>query len=57
VRNAVRYAGADGPIRISARCQGGEVLLTVADHGPGLPEDVPDNVFTPFYRPDSSRAA
>ncbi len=56
VRNAVRYAGADGPIRISARRENGEVLLTVADEGPGLPEDMLNRVFTPFYRPDTSRS-
>ena len=56
VRNAVRYAGADGPIRISARRESGEVLLTVADEGPGLPEDILDRVFTPFYRPGTSRS-
>jgi two-component system sensor histidine kinase CpxA len=56
VRNAVRYAGADGPIEISARRANGEVLLTVADQGPGLPEDMLDRVFTPFYRPDRSRS-
>lgn len=56
VRNAVRYAGAEGPITISARRDGDFVLLSVADQGPGLPEEALDRVFTPFYRLDDSRS-
>lgn len=55
VRNAVRYAGADGPITISAVRDGDSVLITVADSGPGLPPEELDRVFTPFYRLDASR--
>lgn len=32
-----------------------EAVLTVADHGPGIPADERDNVFRPFYRLKSSR--
>ncbi len=56
VRNAVRYAGADGPIAISAKRHGDFVILSVADQGPGLPEEALDRVFTPFYRLDDSRS-
>jgi two-component system sensor histidine kinase CpxA len=55
VRNAVRYAGDQGPIEVSARRQGEQVMLTVADHGPGVPPDVLDKIFTPFFRLDSAR--
>jgi len=56
VRNAVRYAGADGPITVSAKRDGDFVVISVGDHGPGLPEDALDRVFTPFYRLDDSRS-
>ncbi len=56
VRNSVRYAGGEGPILLSARRDGSEVCITVSDHGPGLPEDMLDNMFKPFYRPDASRS-
>jgi two-component system sensor histidine kinase CpxA len=56
IRNAIRYAGADGPIEIAAQRDGDDVLISVADHGPGLPDDVLDRIFTPFYRPDTSRS-
>jgi two-component system sensor histidine kinase CpxA len=56
VRNGLRYAGSHGSITISARRDGEHVLLSVADQGPGLPEDALDRVFTPFYRLDDSRS-
>ncbi len=56
VRNSLRYAGAHGPITISAKVEGEHVLLSVADQGPGLPEEALDRVFTPFYRLDDSRS-
>ncbi len=55
VRNALRYAGSSGPICISAMRSGGDVCLSVADNGPGLPESELENVFRPFYRPDFAR--
>jgi two-component system sensor histidine kinase CpxA len=55
VRNAVRYAGAEGPVTISARRDNGSVVITVADSGPGVPPDELDRIFTPFYRLDASR--
>jgi len=55
VRNAVRYAGDSGPITISAARQARETWITVADCGPGLPESELEEVFAPFYRPESAR--
>jgi two-component system, OmpR family, sensor histidine kinase CpxA len=49
-------AGSRGPITISARMDGEHVLLSVADQGPGLPEEALDRVFTPFYPLDDSRS-
>jgi two-component system sensor histidine kinase CpxA len=55
VRNAVRYAGRSGPITVSARRENDNVLVTVSDCGPGLPEQDITHIFDPFYRPDTSR--
>lgn len=55
VRNAVRYAGADGPIRLTAAPRGGRVVLTISDQGPGVPGDALPRLFDPFFRPDTSR--
>ena len=55
VRNAVRYAGDAGPVTISGRVEGGEVMIDVTDAGPGLPPEELDRIFTPFYRLEASR--
>jgi two-component system sensor histidine kinase CpxA len=55
LRNAIRYAGKAGPITVSARREGPQVAITIADSGPGLPESELDAVFAPFYRPESAR--
>jgi two-component system sensor histidine kinase CpxA len=53
VRNAIRYAG--GAITISGKRQGPMVEISIADGGPGLPEAELEEVFAPFYRPESAR--
>jgi signal transduction histidine kinase len=55
VRNAVRYAGNRGPIRISANQTDDHVQIRVTDSGPGVPEDSLDKIFAPFYRIDDAR--
>lgn len=55
VRNAIRYAGECGPVVISAAGKNGMVSITVADHGPGIPEAELEVVFKPFYRPEFAR--
>jgi two-component system, OmpR family, sensor histidine kinase CpxA len=57
LRNAVRYAGQAGPITVSAHREDENVLLTVADNGPGVPEPELARIFDPFYRLDASREA
>ncbi len=56
VRNALRYAGQFGPILIAARQEEDSVIITVSDHGPGLPDDALDRIFAPFYRLEASRS-
>jgi len=56
LRNALRHAGEQGPIVVEAGVQGNHVLLTVTDCGPGLPEEALDEVFAPFYRPETARS-
>ena len=56
VRNAVRYAGNAGEIKISATNGNGQVKLNVADNGAGVPENELDKLFDPFYRVQTDRA-
>ncbi len=56
IRNAILHAGGTGPILVSARRDGAEAVITVADSGPGVPADSLPKLFDPFYRVDQSRA-
>jgi two-component system sensor histidine kinase CpxA len=56
VRNSLRYAGASGPICVTARRVDRDVVVTVADSGPGVHADVIERIFEPFYRPEESRS-
>ncbi len=50
LENACKYASPRAPIAIKARCTGNEVLISVADSGPGIPAGERDKIFLPFYR-------
>lgn len=56
LRNAMRYAGAAGPITIRAERKTDGVFLSIADSGPGVPEEALPLLFDPFYRVESSRS-
>jgi two-component system sensor histidine kinase CpxA len=56
LRNAVKYAGEDGPVEAAAERVGRDVILTLSDDGPGVPEAALAQIFDPFYRVDISRA-
>ena len=55
LRNALSYAGHAGPVLLHGATDSGHVLLTVSDHGPGVPEADLNRIFEPFYRPDTAR--
>ena len=55
LRNAVRYAGGEGPIVISAAPRAQHIALVVSDSGPGVPTDSLPRLFDAFYRPDAAR--
>lgn len=47
--NAIRYGGS-GAIDVTLRRSGDDALLTVADHGPGIPDDIRTRIFEKFER-------
>lgn len=55
IRNAVRYAGAAGPITLSTRHEGASLIISVADVGPGVAPEALARLGEPFYRPDAAR--
>jgi two-component system sensor histidine kinase KdpD len=50
IENAVRYTPRDTPIDISLTQKEGEILITVADRGPGIPQADLERIFDKFYR-------
>jgi two-component system sensor histidine kinase CpxA len=55
VRNAVKYAENAGPIYVTAEKRSDVVEIKVRDAGPGVSEDLVDQLFEPFFRPEASR--
>ncbi len=55
LRNAVRYSPPSLPVQIGCERPQGGLRIVVRDHGPGVPEDDLERIFTPFYRVAESR--
>lgn len=50
LRNAIRYAPIGSRIEVGAVRSGDEILLTVADRGPGVPAELLEQIFEPYVR-------
>ena len=48
--NAAKYAASYGPVEVTVHREGGKVLATVSDVGPGISPKDRDKVFDRFYR-------
>jgi PAS domain S-box-containing protein len=54
LHNAAKFTPARGEVRLVARREGTEAVLTVTDNGPGIPADMLACVFEPFRQADRS---
>jgi len=57
IDNALKYAGSGSTIRIGASRDAGQVIIGVADNGPGIAPPYRDKVAERFFRLDQSRAS
>ena len=48
LENARRYS--DGAVEVEVRREGGQAVVRVSDHGPGVPPSERERIFEPFYR-------
>ncbi len=57
LENAIKYTPDNGNLSISLIRLSSELIITIADNGPGIPESERDKVFRRFYRLDQSRSS
>lgn len=56
LRNAAEAMGGHGAIEVGVNRDGAGVVVTIADHGPGIPEELRQRVFEPYFttKPDGT---
>lgn len=57
LRNALKYSPANSKIECTILVQQHSVLCSIRDYGPGIPVDLLENIFLPFYRVSDSRSS
>lgn len=57
LRNAFKYSPANSQIECTITVQEQKLQLSIRDHGPGIPENLLENIFLPFYRVSDSRTS
>ena len=55
IDNALRHAGDNGPVQVTAAAGAESAKLAVIDHGPGVSADERERIFTPFQHLDDRR--
>ena len=56
VENAIKYNNADGTVTVAATSKDGHICLTISDTGSGIPDEMKERIFEPFFRLDKSRS-
>jgi signal transduction histidine kinase len=56
IENAVSYAPEGTVVVVASRLDGERFVVTVADQGPGIPEEALSRIFERFYRVDRARS-
>ena len=56
VENAVKYNHSGGQVTVTAYQKEKHIYLSVEDTGSGIPEELRERVFEPFFRVDKSRS-
>jgi signal transduction histidine kinase len=56
LRNAVEAIGGKGHLELGSGEQNGGVMISIADHGPGIPAELQGSLFMPYHtsKPDGT---
>lgn len=57
LRNAVRHSPEGAELEVGLRQEAGWSTVTVRDHGPGVPKEMLERIFDPFFQVDPARSA
>lgn len=55
LRNAIRFSAEGDEVTMSTARDGADLIISVRDHGPGVPQAETQKIFEPFYRVSSAR--
>ena len=55
IRNAIRFAPEESQVEVSLGKDKRNAIIKVRDYGPGVPDEVLDTLFEPFFRADDTR--
>jgi signal transduction histidine kinase len=53
LENALRYAAKQ--VQLQFQCEERMLVITVTDDGPGIPAEIKERIFEPFYRGETHR--
>lgn len=56
IHNAIKWSPQGGTITVNAELRADEVVVSVLDNGPGVPEDQTERIFERFYQVDQARS-
>lgn len=54
ISNAIKFSPEGGAVTVSVKREGGFIKVSVADCGPGIPEEAKKRIFDKFYQADAS---
>ena len=55
IRNALKHTPADSQVSVVLQDESKEAKLIISDQGPGIPADLHEAIFRPFFQVDSAR--
>ena len=57
VSNAIKYSYEGGTVDVDLTCDTQQLILSITDHGIGIPEDYLNSLFLPFFRAENVGSA